>query len=400
MKQFLYIILFCAMPLSLYTNEYCLSAEHNMPRNDDKVNYQIIDYINFNDSTNIWDFSSTNVSDIILTNHFLLSGDTLISRFDGEIMTSRIINDSVLCYKTASQGKLLNFHKAELVKSFPSLDNSNLSNYFYSEGTIDHSRYIRQAGTSSTSTKKGRLITPDGDFFPNVILVKNIRIGSTIINNDYRNSFLVLNDSSMLSPDSISWHLQNDSITFCQETNRWYARGYRYPIMESRKVISFFYDIPTDSIFTAYYCSPHYQEHELATDPVNETLRNDDESFAFNRSFGISNDTKSTKKRGKSLSDIKNTSKSDASTSSHNESCQINNSEISGTLNVNYTTQSESIVAVTLHNSAGALMWHTNKVAVDSQGEITYPTHELVAGEYLVTVFLKNSQYTFKFIKK
>lgn len=400
MKQILFIITFFALTIfSSNANEYYLTKELNLPRNGDKPTYYVIDFINFNDTSNVWDYSNAKISEVAIANKYSISGDTLTSQFNGEIITYHIINDSILCVKTASQGKLLNFNRAELIKKFPIVENSTFGKTFYSEGTIDHNRYLRQSGITTTHAKKGKLIIPDGDSLQNVLLVKSFRYGSTIINRDYHNSFYLSNDSSMLSTDSISYHLANDSITFCQEINKWYAHGYRYPIIETRKVKSFYYNNPIDSISIAYYCSPSSQVHDLASDPLNEELRLEDATNVFRSNFGDIDNTKSlTSFSNNSFSP--NNDENIASSLAYDENCNIKLNETSNNININYSSQPDCVVAVTLHNSAGALMWQTSEVARDSQGEISYPTHHLVAGEYLVTVFLKNSQYSFKFIKK
>ena len=390
---------FASTIFSSNANEYSLTKEHNMPRNGDKPTYHLVEFINFNNTSNMWDYSNAKISDVAIANKYSFSGDTLISRFNGEISTSRIINDSILCMKTASQGKVLNYNRAELTKRFPITENSGFNGSFYNEGTIDHGRYLRQLGTTSTFVKKGQLITPEGDSLQNVLLVKTIRNGSSIIENDYCNSFHLRNDSSMLSNDSIMWHLANDSITFCQEINQWYARGYRYPIIETRKVKSYYFDTPVDSVSIAYYCSPSSQSHDLASDPLNEELRLEDASTSFRSNFS---DIANTKSRNSFSNDflIPNNDDNIASSPTVDETCDINHSENSNDITVNYSSQPESIVAISIYNAAGALMWQTEEVAYDSQGEISYPTHHLVAGEYLITVFLQNSQYSFKFIKK
>lgn len=400
MKQISFIITFFALSIvSSNANEYSLTKELNMPRNGDKPTYHVIDFISFNDTSNVWDFSSAHISEVAIVNKYSLYGDTLLSRFNGENTTYRIIEDSLLCANVASQGKLLNFNRAELIKKFPMVANSTYGEHFYSEGTIDHNRYLRQSGISTTHVKKGKLIIPDGDSLQNVLLVKNIRYGSTIINRDYSNSFCLSNDSSIISTDSIMWHLANDSITFSQEINQWYARGYRYPIIETRKVKSYYFDTPIDSVSIAFYCSPSSQSHDLVSDPANEELRLEDASTSFHNNFS---DIANTKSRNSFSNDSFSPNNDDniASSFADDENCDINHLENSNHININYSVSPDCVVAVTLHNAAGTLMWQTEEVAYDSQGNISYPTHDLVAGEYLVTVFLKNSQYSFKFIKK
>ena len=141
------------------------------------------------------------------------------------------------------------------------------------------------------------------------------------------------------------------------------------------------------------------QAHDLASDPLNEELRLDDATNAFRNNF---RDITNTKSRNSFSNDSFSPNNDDntAPLLPEEETCDISLSENSNHININYSVSPDCVIAVTLHNSAGALMWQTSEVARDSQGDISYPTDDLVAGEYLVTVFLKNSQYSFKFIKK
>lgn len=71
MKQIFFIITFFALTIfSSNANEYSLTKEHNMPRNGDKPTYYVIDFINFNDTSNVWDYSNAKISEVAIANKY------------------------------------------------------------------------------------------------------------------------------------------------------------------------------------------------------------------------------------------------------------------------------------------------------------------------------------------
>ena len=302
--------------------------------------------------------------------------------------------DSILLISHRKPGLTLNYIIPEISAKYPLVNGENINGIFFAEGTRAMRDYARISGryTLSADNNNYTLITPEADTISELIHTKYIRYGSTVIDSDFSRSYK--SDSTIILPDSIMWHLENDSITHLIERHCLYARGYRYPILETRLHKVLYLGNAIDSSFVTLYCSKSSQANDLASDPLNEELRFEDASTSFRNYFG---DIANTKSRN---SFSPNNDDNIAPLLPEEETCDISHSENSNHININYSVSLDCVVAVTLHNSAGALMWQTSEVARDSQGEISYPTHHLVAGEYLVTVFLKNSQYSFKFIKK
>ena len=76
-------------------------------------------------------------------------------------------------------------------------------------------------------------------------------------------------DSLPYSTDSIRQHLATDSLLAETQTYRWYATGYRYPILEYT-TIGHWDGKPYHT--AAYYCSP--EEQKVTFDEENEQIRN------------------------------------------------------------------------------------------------------------------------------
>ena len=399
MKKILLLLISFAICINIFANTI-LSKELNAPRPGDKINlYHIKTFINLNDSLVI-DLSATELEKNYKIAYSDFKDTLLICTQHRKAEVLSFLGDSIMLISHRKPGLTLDYIIPEISAKYPLVDGENINGIFFAEGTRAMRDYARISGkyTFSADTNNYTLITPEADTISDLIHTKYIRHGSTVIDSDFSRSYK--SDSTVILPDSIMWHLENDSITHLIERHCLYVRGYRYPIMETRLHKVLYYGTPIDSSFVALYCSKSSQAHDLASDPANEELRLEEASTSFSNNFGDISNTKSRDSFSNDSFSLNNDNNI-ASSLSDDEYCHISHSgDANSILNIKFSATPDCIVAVTLHNSAGALMWHTNEVAEIFHGEISYPTHHLVAGEYLVTVFLKNSQYSFKFIKK
>lgn len=98
--------------------------------------------------------------------------------------------------------------------------------------------YIRQRGKSTiTADASGDLILPEGDTLHKVLRSNTHKqIHQSIILKDNVSALLKVDTLPYtLNCDSIEYLLTNDSIHQEIETWRWYAYGYRYPVVETIK---------------------------------------------------------------------------------------------------------------------------------------------------------------------
>lgn len=399
MKKIVFIFISFTISISSIANT-ALTKELNKPRQGDKISLcQIPSIINLDDSL-IIDLSATKPMKDYKIAYNDFKDTLLICTQNREAEVFSFSGDSIMLISHRKPGLILNYVIPEVSAKYPLNKGENITGLFFAEGTRAMRDYARVSGsyTLSADNNNYTLITPEADTISNLLHTKYIRHGSTLIDTDFSISYK-FGDSTVILPDSIIWHLENDSITHYIERHCLYARGYRYPILETRRHKVLYYNTAIDSSFVALYYSKYSQTHDLASDPLNEELRLEDATNAFQNNFGDIANTKSRNSFSNDLFSLNN-DENITSSLSDDESCDISHLENSNHININYSTSPDCIVAVTLHNSAGALMWQTKEVVLDSQGKISYPTHDLVAGEYLVTVFLQNSQYSFKFIKK
>lgn len=399
MRKATFIFISFAISLLSYAN-IAITRDLNKPRPGDNIKlYKIPFIINLND-TSIIDLSSIKGETDYNITYNQFKDSLLICSQNREVEIFDDLGDSILLISHRKPGLTLDYIIPEVAFKYPFSKGENINGVFFAEGTRAMRDYARISGSYTLSADNNvyTLITPEADTISNLLHTKYIRHGSTIIDNDFSHSYK-FGDSTVILPDSIMWHLENDSITHLIECHCLYARGYRYPILETRLHKVLYYGSTIDSSFVSLYCSKSLQAHDLASDPLNDELRLDDATNAFRNNF---RDITNTKSRNSFSNDSFSPNNDDntAPLLPKEEICDISHSENSNHININYSVSPDCVVAVTLHNSAGALMWQASEVAYDSQGNISYPTDDLVAGEYLVTVFLKNSQYSFKFIKK
>ena len=142
------------------------------------------------------------------------------------------------------------------------LAGDSLVGSFHGRGTFCDRLQVEQEGTLvSRAQTDGALILPSGDTLRNVLMVvTNCHFSTACLPTDSI-SFPMHN---WLSEES--QHLSDMTVS----TSRFYARGYRYPLVE----ISEWYPtgIASSLRSSAMYCPPTMQE-ELAFDEENETLR-------------------------------------------------------------------------------------------------------------------------------
>ena len=135
----------------------------------------------------------------------------------------------------------------------------------------------RQFGTYSIEIDgKGKLLLPDGKVLDKAYRVHcTTETGSILYDEIHTKAELVdyVNTIHPFTADSIkSFVSNNDNEIRHDEVYKWYADGYRYPIVE---VKSYGYGDTPCKIFMAYYCSP--DEQSRLYDIENENIRKAEE---------------------------------------------------------------------------------------------------------------------------
>lgn len=167
------------------------------------------------------------------------------------------------------------FRLPEAVLKYPFSYSDSLSAPYYGEGIYGRKMYFRSSGVSViTADAHGTMLLPGGDTLRHVTRIHTIRYLSEQISASDSILLKVTGDSTTLSPDTILSRLQNDSLHLVSNIWRWYARGYRYPVFETRLEQSVVNGLAQDYFSTAFYFSPSSQEDLI--DELNEEIREEE----------------------------------------------------------------------------------------------------------------------------
>ena len=255
-----------------------LTLESNGIRAEDYLKRECITFRNVltSDTIHNWDFSTTPLLGKQVTTFYHQQNNHIIANEGNESQKFIIKDDSLQLLRYFQNGLDLSYITPETTK-YPIICGSNDCSTFYSEGCLGNQSYVRQAGLSIIRADKvGSLITPDCDTITSSLRIHSRRIGTLIIGKDFNQSFQQTQDSMLLSIDSINHWLAYDSIIHTIDKWSWYAKGYRYPIIEMRKYKILINGITKDSFLQALYFPAETQALELQKDSINEFIREHD----------------------------------------------------------------------------------------------------------------------------
>ena len=172
-----------------------------------------------------------------------------------------------------SEGHLLRmvYDRPELYLRFPMATGDSIGGIYSGCGTYCERLFLHRFGRYKTvADGSGCIILPEGDTLKNVVRLRTERTISTL----YLplDSMIAAHGNFMSVPslplDSIRLYMQNDTAMAYVTIHRYYAQGFRYPVIEEMVVNNQEGEVVES---TAYYCSP--DEQAQLTDVENERLR-------------------------------------------------------------------------------------------------------------------------------
>lgn len=396
--------------ISVISRDFAITYEANSLRNEDVLLRSHIQLKSFPDYGNnlLWDFSSLSPTNKTVSVKCFISDSLAIIKENRENRHYEISPSQLLLTQLANIGKNVEYTLRDIDICYPLSFGDSVVSYFYGKGTFDRTDFIAHYGRNSHRiSAEGRMITPDGDSLQHVLLVKKESVGAVNISHFSDSLASILSDNFTQTVANINYHLDADSIINYVENLRWYARGYRYPIIESRKVVTYRYNQAIDSIFECLYYAPTKQKMDLNFDQINDSLRmlENDESLA--RTFNLPEDikmlTKSSKaslSRGAGLEPI-NMSNSSAINLANETLCSMYPEIVtSGTTIYYQTPHPEVYLSVGLYTADGRMM-QSNEIQVsDNCGQLYISTNELTSGNYILKASLSGKIFTFKLVKR
>ena len=151
--------------------------------------------------------------------------------------------------------------------SFPTIYGDSCGGLFHGTGLYCDRQQMRAFGSwFLTADAEGSLILPSGDTLTHVL---RIHLQKKISSRFYPTDSIRL----ALEPfdtDSILFNQATDTAIIVTDNYRWYAQGYRYPVLECQ--LAYPESNPDNKATLAFYCSPDNQEEYLA-DEENDGIR-------------------------------------------------------------------------------------------------------------------------------
>lgn len=140
--------------------------------------------------------------------------------------------DSLLVNGYRSRLSEVSYDEQEVFFLLPMALGDSIQGFFHGRGTYGDKVALRQYGRYKTkATGVGTLLLPDSVSMDNVLRLHTERVVSC------KQYPITLRDSlPPYTADSVRASLLTDTAVYIVHTDRWYAPGYRYPIVEKRMI--------------------------------------------------------------------------------------------------------------------------------------------------------------------
>lgn len=242
----------------------------------------------FDEEQHLWDFSRMQSLEKNSRQRYIALGDSTGRRTacieDGLRTYYKIKGDSLLITGRESSLTKIAYDEPELFLRFPMQLGDSVAGSFHGRGTYCNRIALHHYGHYHTKVmEQGSLILPEGDTLRHVLLVHTERIMGERCYPDFYHDSL-----SVYPTDSVLPRLQADSVLTTAHVERWYAPGYRYPILERR--LEYIEDCAEESqekLFDITLYNAPYRQAELDDEynaAVREMLANNPEGIDTNTS--------------------------------------------------------------------------------------------------------------------
>ena len=269
------IILAMLFALTQKNQAQDFTSSLHVPRVGDKLQVEQVGFVLSGGSGTgqRWDFSRL---DVIRPKHRI----SYVGEYDSSVFTEiedmtmtyySVRGDTLLLTGFESNTKEMCYANPELSMRFPLTLGDSIGGYIHGCGVFSDKLLTQVYGRCLCETDaSGSMLLPSGDVLRDVIRVHTHRTvgGKEIAAGDGQDIRALKNNILSCAADSIEHFLSADTAQTVVDTYRWFAAGYRYPILRTVRVSDT--DGNTLSL-AAYYFSPERQS-ELS-DPDNERIR-------------------------------------------------------------------------------------------------------------------------------
>ena len=212
-----------------------------------------------------WSLEGAEVSKKKYRSTYTLQEDTLAGRERGERTNLQELRSQMDVVGSENYMGRMTYDMPETWLKFPMQLGDSVSGYFNGSGPYCERLFLRRFGTYLTKADAvGRLTLPDGSTLRNVIRLHTERhISAKVVPIE-----MMAREIPKFTVDSIVNNLKADGSPLREDIYRWYAEGYRYPVLEARTLTV----ADERTLEEVFICTPEVQE-ALAFDADNEAER-------------------------------------------------------------------------------------------------------------------------------
>lgn len=265
MKDTILLTILFAICLKISGQQINQSSNHY--RNGDMLEKRQVKVEGFdlNSKNGVWSLEDAELSKKSFSTEYTAEGDTMMMQERGNRTYFHLENGLVSIIGSENAQELISYDMPETWLKFPMQPGDSISGYFNGTGKYCDHLFMRRFGTYKTKADAvGKLVLPESDTLRNVIRLHTERYVGTIVTP----IDTIKTDIPVFTVDSIVTHLIPDTAKIREDFYRWYAAGYRYPILEAT-TLSYGNTTLSQEI---YYFAPETQE-QLALDEENKRIR-------------------------------------------------------------------------------------------------------------------------------
>jgi len=265
MKKLLFIIIAMAVCTTIRGQQ--INQSNNRYRSCDVLEKKQVTVKGFdlNNKRGVWSLEDAKLSESTFNAEYSTETDTLMAVERGDRTYYSQDRSTISIIGSENFMERMSYDMPETWLQFPMQVGDSVCGYFNGSGPYCERFFMRRYGTYKTKADAaGTLVLPKGDSLRNVIRLHTEHyVGTITVPIDTMDKKI-----PAFTVDSIISHLVPDTAKVREDIYRWYAEGYRYPILEAKSVSY------CDSLLTEemYYCPPEVQR-ELTFDEENEAIR-------------------------------------------------------------------------------------------------------------------------------
>ena len=244
-----------------------INQSRNHYRNGDILEKKQVSVEGFdlNGKNGVWSLEDAELSKKSFSTEYTAEGDTMMMLERGNRTYFHQENSIVSIIGSENAQELISYDMPETWLKFPMQMGDSTSGYFNGTGRYCDHLFMRRFGTYKTKADAvGKLVLPESDTLRNVIRLHTERYVGTIVTP----IDTIKTDIPVFTVDSIVTHMIPDSAKVREDIYRWYAEGYRYPVLEATTL----HVGSTALSKEVFYFAPEMQE-QLALDEENKRIR-------------------------------------------------------------------------------------------------------------------------------